>query len=682
MKRWRLALTAVGVVLGVLMSALPGEGVTTRTFTLDSSTELSAGTLEGVAVSDDGTVTRGVSAERVSFPEAVGSVWSLLDLGDGSVLAGTGVDGKVYRLANGRATLYADTGAVAVTGLARGDGGAVYAATLPDGKVFRLVPPANDRPQEPVLVAELPGAQHVWALAWDARRRALLCATGPEGKLFAVDPRRPSGSNHTVLFDSVEPHLYAMALRPDGEAVVGAGGGHAVVYGVSATGTPRVIARLAGDEVRGVAVAGDVVWAASNEFTDPPAAPRRSTAQSRQPSPGGPTSPARPRPGKGNVYRISPTGLADRYWHDDAAHVASIEWDSARNELYAGLGVGGRVLAFRDDRSWRTLLDLDEHQALALSLSTRARVIGTADGGSLYRVTDAAPPAAVWTSKVLDATVPSHWGAVRWRGEGALDWESRSGNTDAPDDTWSAWQTLGDDGAVRSPAARYVQVRARFGRASDTAIRSVTVYYLPENQRAVLTEVTASTPETKAGEPRPTTLRVQWKVDNPDRDTIRYRLRFRRDGEETWRPVLRNQEYTTETRHDWALDGLPEGWYRVEVEASDEASNPDDGVTRDRRAADPLLVDVTPPTVTVRVNGERVEGEATDGVSAILRAEVSLDGGDWRPLRAVDGVFDERVERFTGALPSGGATAGDHLVAVRAFDEANNVGVVSARYRR
>ena len=48
-----------------------------------------------------------------------------------------------------------------------------------------------------------------------------------------------------------------------------------------------------------------------------------------------------------------------------------------------------------------------------------------------------------------------------------------------------------------------MQVRARFGRAADTAIRAVTVYYLPENQRAVVTDVTAAAPETKAGDARP-----------------------------------------------------------------------------------------------------------------------------------------------------------------------------------
>jgi hypothetical protein len=270
---------------------------------------------------------------------------------------------------------------------------------------------------------------------------------------------------------------------------------------------------------------------------------------------------------------------------------------------------------------------------------------------------------------------------VRWRGAGALDWESRSGNTDAPDATWSAWTALDADGVIQSPTSRYVQVRARFGRAADTAIRAVVLYDLPENQRAVVTDVTATPPETKVGDARAATVKIGWKVDNADGDALRYRLRFRGDAETTWRPILRNQDWLTETSYTWAVDGVPEGWYRVEVEATDEAANPADGATTDRRASEPVLVDNTAPAVTVRVEGPRVAGDARDGASAVVRVEVAVDGGEWRPARSADGVLDEREEAFGSALPTG-LPAGEHVVSVRAYDEAGNLGVGSARFRR
>ncbi len=674
-----LALAAAGCTAGVFLVTTAGEAVVTRSFSLDTASELSAGVLDRVAVTADGSVVPGADVQRIAPPDTVGSVWTLLDLGDGAVLAGTGVDGRVYRVQNNTATLWAQTDALVVTSLTRAADGTIYAGTLPDGKLYKLVPPANGRPSAPLLVAELPGAQHIWAVAWDAARRAVLCATGPEGKLFAVDPRLPSGSNATVVFDSEEPHLYAMALR-NRDVVVGSGGGHAIVYAVRGAGQASVLARLTGDEVKGLALSGDDVIAAANEFAEPPEAPRRTASAGRLPSPGG-VSASRVRAGKGAVYRIRPSGLAERLYNNNDSHITALEWNAATREAWAALGVGGRIIAVGEDRTSRVAFDVDETQVLSLALTGRTALFGTGDTGVFYRVERTAPQGATWNSRVLDATVPARWGAVRWRGAGALDWESRSGNSDTPDATWSAWEALDADGTVRSPASRYVQVRARFGREPSTQLRAVSVYYLPENQRAVLTEVTAAAPETKAGDARASILKLAWKVENPDSDTLRYRLRFRGDADDTWRPVLRNQEWLTASSYDWSTDALPEGWYRVEVEASDEASNPADGAASDRRTSEPVLVDNTAPAVTVRVENARVLGEARDGASAVLRVEVSVDGGEWRPARADDAVFDEREERFSAPLPTT-LSAGEHVVGVRATDEAGNVGVASARVRR
>jgi hypothetical protein len=60
---------------------------------------------------------------------------------------------------------------------------------------------------------------------------------------------------------------------------------------------------------------------------------------------------------------------------------------------------------------------------------------------------------------------------------------------------------------------------------------------------------------------------------------------------------------------------------------------------------------------------------------------VAVDGGEWRPARGADGVLDEREEAFTAPLPAGLAP-GEHAVTARAYDEAGNLGVASARFRR
>jgi hypothetical protein len=672
----RLSLLAAAALAGTVVVALApvGEAVNTRTFTLDSSADLSAGVLDRTAVTSDGQVTVGAEIQRIAPDPAAASVWSILDMGDGSALVGTGVDGRVYRVEGGRATLYAETGAVVVTALARGEDGAVYAATLGEGKIFRLRPPQNNRPQPPELFVQLPDTEHVWAIAWDRTRHVLVAGTGPHGKLFAVD----RAGHPSVVFDSDEPHIYSLALGADGTIYAGAGGGHAILFAVRAPGNVRAMARFPGDEVKSIQVAGEELIVAANEFAEPPEPPRRTTAQTRVPTPGGASTSGRPRPGRGSVYRVRANGTTERIYNNTDAHVTALELDREHgNEVYAALGAGGRIVAIAPDRTSRIAIDVDETQVLALALTGRARLFGTGDTGVVYSLVSARPAGATWTSRVLDASTVSRWGAVRWRGTGALDWEARSGNSDTPDNTWSAWAPLSADGVVQSPAARYLQVRARFTRDPNTVMRAVTVYYLPTNQRPVLTEVTA---EAKTGDPRPQAVKIAWKVDNPDGDAIRYRLRFRGDAEQNWRQVLRQGEFLTTTSYDWSVEGLPEGYYRVQVEASDEAANPPDETERDVRESEPVLVDNTPPRVTAAVAGGLVRGDVTDGASAVTRVEMSVDTQEWRPLRARDGVLDERTEQYEAALPAL-TDGGEHVVAIRAYDEAGNVGTASATFR-
>ncbi|MEI8254950.1 MAG: hypothetical protein WCJ30_04685, partial [Deltaproteobacteria bacterium] len=673
-RRALFALAGGTLVATALVAVAPrsGNAVSTRTFVLDSATDLSAGPLDRVAVTSDGQVVLGADIQRAVLEPTAQSVWSLLDLGNGSALAGSGVDGRVYQVTGTRATLYAETGATVVTSLARAEDGTVYAGTFPDEKIFRLRPPQNGHPQTPELLVQLPGTSYVWALAWDRARHVLLAGTGADGKLYSVD----AAGHASVVFDSDESHLDAIAIAADGTVYVGAGGGHAVLYAVRA-GQARAVARFTGDEVKSIVIAGTDVYVAANEFTEPPEPPRRiGNAAARGPVPGGPVAP-RPRAGRGSVYRVNPAGVTERVYNNADSHVTALEWDAAAHEIYAALGVGGRIVAIAADRTSRVAFDVDETQVLALDLTGSAHMFATADTGALYTATTARPTGATWTSRVLDATTVSRWGAVRWRGAGTLTWEARSGNADPPDSTWNSWSAVDGDSVVRAPAARYLQIRARWAGTGVSVLRAVTAYYLPTNQRAVLTDVSA---ETKSGDPRPQAVKIGWKVDNPDSDALRYRVRFRGDAEQNWRSVLRIGEYVTTTSYDWSIDGLPEGYYRVQIEASDEAVNPEGDAQRDVRVSEPVLVDNTAPRVVVRVVGGVARGEAVDGVSAITRVELAVDSLDWRPMRAVDGVFDEPSESFEAVLPMFG-DGGEHVVSVRATDEAGNLGIASAAFR-
>jgi hypothetical protein len=64
----------------------------------------------------------------------------------------------------------------------------------------------------------------------------------------------------------------------------------------------------------------------------------------------------------------------------------------------------------------------------------------------------------------------------------------------------------------------------------------------------------------------------------------------------------------------------------------------------------------------------------------VTRIEIAIDSLEWRQARAADGVFDERTEAYEGSLPAF-VDGGEHVVAVRATDEAGNTGTASVTFR-
>ena len=63
---------------------------------------------------------------------------------------------------------------------------------------------------------------------------------------------------------------------------------------------------------------------------------------------------------------------------------------------------------------------------------------------------------------------------------------------------------------------------------------------------------------------------------------------------------------------------------------------------------------------------------ARDGSTAIQRAQYSLDGGEWTLVAPDGAISDALVEHYNFGLPP--LSPGEHSLAVRAYDQFENVG--------
>ncbi|MFK7992125.1 MAG: hypothetical protein AB8I08_39265, partial [Sandaracinaceae bacterium] len=337
MTRTRTLLALSGLTTLVALFAVgTADAVSTERFVLDDADALAAGELIRTTVHSDGRVTLGVELRRLPMPDDVPLIYATATAPDGTVFLGTGNDGKIYRLRGESIEEHAETGQLLVSSLAVGDGGVLYAGTVPEGRIYRV---ASDGAV--TEIARPDGVEHVWDLAWDSRRNTLFAATGPDGKVFAIDAQ----GNASLYWDSPASHVMSLALDTDGTLYAGTSD-DAIVVRLTGPGRAEVVHDFPGNEVTALDVRDGVLAVGANEFPDPPNVTR---AHSKQRSATGGRAP-RPRAGKGRLFRVGADGRTERLWAQDSGHVTSVQvMDDGT--LYGGLGAKGRIVRVNPDRS-------------------------------------------------------------------------------------------------------------------------------------------------------------------------------------------------------------------------------------------------------------------------------------------------------------------------------------------
>ncbi|HEY5954985.1 MAG TPA: hypothetical protein VIV60_00480, partial [Polyangiaceae bacterium] len=526
--------------------------------------------------------------------------------------------------------------------------------------------------------AQLKDIEHVWQLAFDKKNGALYAATGPDGKLLRIE----KDGRSSVQFDAPESHLISLAILPDGAVAVGSSD-KAKLYRVDGPSHATTLYDFGRTEVRAITVnaQGDL-YAIANDIKSTAALSSARTGSSENSS-NSPSPSSSKVKGRGLLLRIARNGVPEVLLDDDSEHFTSLGLGKD-GQPYVGTGVEGRVYTVNAQRQSVLMADVEARQITAQTLVGALPALISSDPAGVHVVQGQGGRQSIWTSKVFDAGLRAIFGRLDWESSGPLEFMTRTGNTREPDDTWSPWSTpLRNPGRLVSPQARYIQLRARWGLDPKAELYRVEIPFVTDNQRAVLTHIDAGSdraagdgivasggPVSGRGNPE---LNVDWNVDNPDKDTLRYRVYYRLVGTNDWYDMLPADEVLTKTNYKWDTASLPEGRYRIKIVATDELSNPPDRVTRHEFESGVVLVDNTPPVLLdLELVGKRLRGRAVDGLGPIQRVEVSVAGtNDWIPLSPLDSIYDEPTEGFDMSL-NDWLPLGRHILAVRAYDAANN----------
>ncbi|MBT5872464.1 MAG: hypothetical protein HOH43_03515 [Candidatus Latescibacteria bacterium] len=493
--------------------------------------DFQAGDAVNVSISSSGYLSLAPVLETY-FETSEPLVWCLAMDSQGVTYAGSGNDGKLYRIsAKGEGSVVFDADELEIHSLAVDAFDNVYAATFPNGKIYKIAPDGSSsvffEPSIPPASEEVEADRYIWSLAVDAAGN-VFAGTGDRGRIYRID----SSGRAELLAETVEGHIVSLVLDQSGNLIAGTDP-NGRVYRIFQSGRLEVLHDSPYREIRAVHVTSDgMIFAAGVNETSgrqgrvvPPASgagPNRNgvTVQGGAAvmevtaSPTGPPgqTPAfrGGRPSGGIVYQIRPDGVVQEWWRsrvDEGFSLAANE----RGGLLIGTGPRGVVYEVAGRGKSTMLLRLQESQITAITPAHDGSIsIASSNLGNVYRMTGKYAPEGTFDSQIKDATILSEWGQISWDAQTANGTEiqlfTRSGNTDTADNTWSEWAGpySGKSGQpIKSPAARFIQWRAVMNtkNTETPVINRVSIAYLPKNVAPTVNAITVYEPGVFLREP-------------------------------------------------------------------------------------------------------------------------------------------------------------------------------------
>ena len=718
----------LSVHLGLALSITVLTAASPTFWRVSTHAEFLRGAVESLSVDADGHLVLGPVTEEL-FDTTAPMLWSVASASDGAIWAGSGNDGRLYRIApDGVGRVVVDTDELDIHAVVAAAGGAVFAATSPDGRVYRVTPDGD------TSTVFDPDDTYIWALAV-APDGTLYAATGDTARIYRITPQ----GEGEVFFESDATHVLSLAFEAAGTLLAGTESPGQVLR-IDQDGRAFVLLDAPYEEIRSLRTQpdGSVLVVAVNEqgAPTPPASSSNESAPVTTVSvttsvtavvvaddattstpPASTTGDAESRGTKGVVYRIAADGLWDELWSSDTDAPYDAVFDAA-GALLVGTGADGKIYQVSDDPPRTVLLGRVPAMQVTRFLQHADGTLryATANPGKVVGLTGALAQRGTYESEVRDAETVATWGAISWHGGtpggSRIELSSRSGNTAIPNATWSEWSAPYTDAAgtqIGSPKARFLQWRASlFAGDASPRLTSVRVAYLPRNLRPEVSQITVHPPGTvfqqpfSSGDPpiagladaaatesnggaaplgrqgyRKGIQTFVWQATDKNGDPLEYTILYRREDETAWH-VLRPS--SRDTVFAWDTSSVPDGTYRVKVTVSDARSNAPDTALVGERESPVFDVDNSAPRIEVAAGreegGRSILGfTVRDDHSPIQLVELSQGNDVWRVVYPIDGIPDSLVERFEVVIddPSEGTTI------IRATDALRNRATVSGR---
>jgi len=714
----------------LLLASAPAllSAVETHVWEHSDQADFARGTTKKLSIRSDGRLSLAPEFKELDST-TVPYLWAVQQDSKGVLYyaggAPTGAYAKIYSLIGSeKPRVFAEIAGLEIHALAIDSHDRVYAAVLPDAKIYRI---ENGKPQ---LFFDAK-CKYIWAMTFD-KSGNLFVATGDAGLIYKVAPDGVGAK----FFDTEEAHARSMIIDGDGNLIIGTEPS-GLVLRVTPAGKGFVLYQTNKREVTALAERKGIIYAAAvGNKTAGGLVP--ATAQAPAPAPASPTptpgatvhaiaAPAALPPpvnslsasfsGGTEVYRIQQDGFTEKIWTSATDVAYALAFDSEAR-LIVGTGNKGVIHRLDSDQFTTILLNTPPTQVTSFLQGKNGVIYATTGNvGNLYAIGPGLEGSGTYESEVLDATEFATWGKVHLRSAnhgGSLSFETRSGNVNHPESNWTPWTKIDVaelGGQIHSQPARYLQYRLTIAKSSSgesPELSAIDIAFLPKNVAPKVSQIEVApfnyrqapsnqslersvqpsgSPSTitlpSVGQKRPSTNieassggaatlqyskgfeTIRWNATDPNGDQLNFKVELRAAGESVWR-TLKDKLLD----HYFSFDSasFPDGKYQVRVTASDAPSNTPSAVLTSSLESETFTIDNTPPVITVTSSDAKsIKFNAKDALSWIDKTEYSIDGGEWITLRPENLVTDSQSLDYTLSANPG------QVVSIRVYDENDNV---------
>jgi len=653
---------------------------------------------KGVRIDSDGRLRLGPNLRRVAqLPEGV--VWSAVSDGASGAYLSAGNEGKLFHYVAGQMKPLTQVKGGIVFAMAR-MGQDLLVAPSGEGKLYRVSPSGEVKPFADI------DARLVWALSVDGTD--VVVAGGGERGASLILARE--GSSRKLAELPEETAFTCLAADGRGGYYLGSHGRGLLLHytGVRTGDRLETLMATGFEEVRALAVDNGQLFAgATSGLAAKLSAGRLERREGYLPDLAGSARSA--------VIRLDQDRVPQTLWQSGQSQIFALTvWNG---QLLVGTGNRSRLFSIplaepaRALNPFSALDDLGTAQATAFLRLGSDLLVVASNPAELHLLGEAQATEGTIDSRVLKGTPLADWGRAYLEADTpsgtSVTLQTRTGATELPDSTWSPWTPpLRSGERPALPPARFAQFRLKLASARGGAtptVESVVMHWANRNLAPVWegidtlppgVVVTRNAPPDDIGIER-VPLEAQklipalayagsekhsfrraaqafgFRVADPNGDLLQFRIRLL---PETGAPM---ELETAWKEKFFTFDTLvvPDGKYRLEVTASDAASQPFNAALTAVWRTPAFTVDHTPPVIsglTAGAEGDavRVKFQARDETSLLKSAAVSADGNAWLELVPEDGLFDAREKLFSTLVPRDRVKG--NRVLVRVMDAKNN----------